>query len=59
MTRLRAFQQRIVTRSVPVRDPDLGVFRADCDAYGRAVFSGDEVDQMVSETGGDRVALGT
>ncbi|WP_224279751.1 DUF3145 family protein [Nocardioides lacusdianchii] len=38
--------------------PDLGVFRADCDAYGRAVFSGDEVDQMVSETGGDRVALG-
>ena len=38
--------------------PDLGVFRAECDAYGRAVFSGDEVDQFVARTGDDRVALG-
>jgi hypothetical protein len=38
--------------------PDLGVFRAECDAYGRAVFSGDEVDQIVARTGDDRVTLG-
>lgn len=43
---------------VHLHHPDLGVFRAECDAQGRAVFTADEVDRMVTDADDDRVALG-
>jgi hypothetical protein len=43
---------------VHLNHPDLGVFRADCDALGRPVFSSEKIDRLVARTDGDRVQLG-
>ncbi|WP_133058916.1 MULTISPECIES: hypothetical protein [unclassified Nocardioides] len=37
--------------------PDLGRFSAECDAYGRAVFTSLEVDRLAAKHGSDLVQL--